>query len=67
MLGTTHFVNACVQRRGLARVAIFRLCGPATRALPPCCDLPVELRNALEVQHHLLDGAQLTLLTAGPC
>lgn len=59
MLGTTHFVNACVQCRGLARVAVFRLCGPATRALPPCCDIPVELRSALEIQHQLLDGMYL--------
>ena len=62
MLGTTHFVNACVQRRGLARVAIFRLCGPATRALPPCCDIPVELLTALGIQYQLLDGTQLALL-----
>ena len=63
MLGTTHFVNACVQCRGLARVAVFRLCGPATRALPPCCDVPVELRSALGIQHQLLDGMQLALFT----
>lgn len=27
-IGTTHFVNAVVQRRSLARVAAIRLCGP---------------------------------------
>ena len=26
-IGTTHFVNATVQRKGLAPVAVFRLCG----------------------------------------
>ena len=67
MLGTTHFVNACVQCRGLARVAVFRLCGPATRALPPCCDIPDELRNALGIQHQLLDGTQLALRIAALC
>ena len=67
MLGTTYFVNACVQCRGLARVAVFRLCGPATRALPPCCDVPYELRKALRIQHQLLDGMQLALLTAALC
>ena len=56
MLGTTQFVNACVERRGLSRVAVLRLCGPATHALPPYCDVPVELRDALGGHHHLLDG-----------
>lgn len=56
MLGTTHFVNACVQRTGLAEVAVFRLCGPATHALPPFCDLPGELRDIVGGQYELLDG-----------
>ncbi|KAL4447891.1 hypothetical protein ABPG75_005110 [Micractinium tetrahymenae] len=47
MLGTTQFVNAAVQLRGLARVAVVRLCGPATHALPPCCDMPPSLRAAV--------------------
>ena len=47
MLGTTQFVNACIQHTGLARVAVVRLCGPATRLLPPFCDLPPTLRQAV--------------------
>ena len=30
MIGTTHFVNAVVQRRSLTRTAALRLCLPAT-------------------------------------
>ncbi|NIQ57284.1 MAG: hypothetical protein GWN85_28605, partial [Gemmatimonadetes bacterium] len=33
MLGTTHFMNALLEGRGLARTAVFRLCGPSTRLL----------------------------------
>ena len=47
MLGTTQFVNACIQHKGLARVAVVRLCGPATRSLPPLCDMPPALRQAV--------------------
>ena len=61
MLGTTHFVNACVQRRGLARVALFRLCGPATHGLPPFCDLPDALKQSIGNHYSLLDG-QCSLL-----
>ena len=47
MLGTTQFVNACITLRGLAPVALVRLCGPATRSLPPFSDLPPGLRGAV--------------------
>mmetsp|Transcript_3754 Transcript_3754/g.5242 ORF Transcript_3754/g.5242 Transcript_3754/m.5242 type:complete len:994 (+) Transcript_3754:143-3124(+) len=47
MIGTTHFLNALVQRRGLSPVALFRLCGPATRALPPMLDWSPQLRTAV--------------------
>jgi len=35
MVGTTHFLNALVQRKDLSRTASLRLCGPTSRALPP--------------------------------
>ena len=44
-IGTTHFVNAVVQRRNLAKVAIIRLCGQATSALPPFSDFPPDLKK----------------------
>ncbi|KAK9800870.1 hypothetical protein WJX73_003020 [Symbiochloris irregularis] len=56
MLGTTHFVNACVECRGLSKVAALRLCGTATHSLPPFCSLPTRLRNALEGFHAMLSG-----------
>ncbi len=56
MVGTTHFVNALVEREGLTPTAVFRLCGPATRLLPPFCDWPPELREACGARHVLLPG-----------
>jgi N-methylhydantoinase A/oxoprolinase/acetone carboxylase beta subunit len=48
MVGTTHFVNALLQRRGLAKVCTLRLCGPATRAIPPMANWPQDLKNAVK-------------------
>lgn len=56
MIGTTHFTNAVVQRRGLTRVAVFRLCGPATLSLPPMIDWPPDLRAAVRGHVALLPG-----------
>ena len=55
-IGTTHFVNAVVQRRGLTKVAVLRLCGPATQAIPPLCDFPADLRNVISGKHFFLNG-----------
>jgi N-methylhydantoinase A/oxoprolinase/acetone carboxylase beta subunit len=43
MIGTTHFINAVVQRRHLSRVAALRLGLPASASLPPFCDWPADL------------------------
>jgi N-methylhydantoinase A/oxoprolinase/acetone carboxylase beta subunit len=43
MIGTTHFINAVVQRRHLTRVAALRLGMPASASLPPFCDWPEDL------------------------
>ncbi len=56
MIGTTHFTNAVVQRRGLSRVAVFRLCGPATQSLPPMVDWPPDLREVVRGYVALLPG-----------
>ena len=48
MIGTTHFINAVVQRRHLTKVAVIRIALPATSALPPFTDWPpglAELAN----------------------
>ncbi len=56
MLGTTHFMNALLEGRDLARTAVLRLCGPSTRLLPPFCDWPQELRFAAGGHSCLLPG-----------
>ncbi|RAK95968.1 hydantoinase/oxoprolinase [Aspergillus ibericus CBS 121593] len=57
-IGTTHFVNAVVEAdpRRLSRVAVVRLCGPYTRAIPPFADFPPHLRDIVGGPVHYLDG-----------
>ncbi|SKA33897.1 Hydantoinase/oxoprolinase [Enhydrobacter aerosaccus] len=43
MIGTTHFINAVVQRRHLTKVGALRLGMPAAASLPPFCDWPDDL------------------------
>src|SRR6266699_6744646 len=43
VIGTTHFVNAVLERRGLSRVAAIRIGLPASASLPPFCDWPADL------------------------
>lgn len=68
MIGTTHFTNAVVQRRDLARTAAVRLGLPATASLPPLVDWPEELRQALGnhvfLAHggHEFDGREISAL-----
>lgn len=44
MIGTTHFLNAVVEGRHLEKTGVLRLCGAATRALPPMIDWPDDLK-----------------------
>jgi N-methylhydantoinase A/oxoprolinase/acetone carboxylase beta subunit len=46
-LGTTHAVNAIVQRRGLRHVGVLRLGAPGTLAVPPLTGWPNQLRAAI--------------------
>ncbi len=46
-LGTTHAINAIVQRDGLARVAVVRLGAPGTLAIPPFAGWPSDLVRAV--------------------
>ncbi|KAL4899939.1 hypothetical protein BDW74DRAFT_183256 [Aspergillus multicolor] len=53
IVGTTHFVNAVVQRSpALRRVAVIRLCGGPEegfgRGIPPFIDFPLDLRSCIE-------------------
>ncbi len=56
VIGTTHFVNAVVQRRGLARIAAIRIGLPTGATLPPFCDWPPELAALVEGAVFMLEG-----------
>lgn len=56
MIGTTHFTNAVVERRSLARVAVVRIGSPATESLPPMVDWPPDLRAAVSSHVRLVGG-----------
>jgi len=56
LVGTTHFVNAVVQRRSLSKVAAIRIGVPATVALPPFTDWPHDLAEVVQGGVWLLEG-----------
>ncbi|MFI6485875.1 hydantoinase/oxoprolinase N-terminal domain-containing protein [Nonomuraea sp. NPDC050663] len=56
MIGTTHFTNALVTRRRLARTGVVRLALPATAATPPILDWPPDLVSAIRPSVHLCHG-----------
>ena len=56
VIGTTHFVNAVVQRRDLARVAAVRIGLPASASLPPFCDWPEDLAHSVRGEVFMLEG-----------
>ncbi|KAI6168449.1 hydantoinase [Pisolithus thermaeus] len=57
-IGTTHFVNALVERdpARLDRVAVIRLCGPFSHGTPPCVGFPLDLRALLQGPYFLVSG-----------
>jgi N-methylhydantoinase A/oxoprolinase/acetone carboxylase beta subunit len=71
MVGTTQFVNAFVQAKGLARTGVVRLGLPATRALPPLVDWPAGLGEELGglvflcAGGHEYDGTEIAPLDRG--
>lgn len=56
MFGTTHATNAVLERRGLRRVAVLRLAGPATRAIRPLFGWPSDLREVVSAGERIVDG-----------
>ena len=56
VIGTTHFVNAIVQRRGLAPVAAIRIGLPTGASLPPFCDWPPDLAALVRGAVFMLEG-----------
>jgi N-methylhydantoinase A/oxoprolinase/acetone carboxylase beta subunit len=56
VIGTTHFVNAIIERRGLARVAAIRIGLPTGATLPPFCDWPPDLAALARGAVFMLEG-----------
>jgi N-methylhydantoinase A/oxoprolinase/acetone carboxylase beta subunit len=56
VIGTTHFVNAVVQRRHLSPVAAIRIGLPASASLPPFCDWPEDLAGLVRGAVFRLEG-----------
>jgi N-methylhydantoinase A/oxoprolinase/acetone carboxylase beta subunit len=56
MIGTTQFVNAFVQRKGLAQVAVFRVALPRTDGVPPMAGWPTEVVEALGPHIYMVRG-----------
>jgi len=56
MVGTTHFTNAVVQRRGVGRIAAIRIGLPAAATLEPFVDWPADLRAMVEGPSFMIRG-----------
>lgn len=56
MIGTTHFINAVVQRRRLSKVGALRIGLPASASLPPFCDWPADLAAIVEGGVWMVEG-----------
>jgi N-methylhydantoinase A/oxoprolinase/acetone carboxylase beta subunit len=56
VIGTTHFTNAVVERRGLQRVGALRIGLPASASLPPFVDWPEDLADLVRGQVHMVEG-----------
>jgi N-methylhydantoinase A/oxoprolinase/acetone carboxylase beta subunit len=56
VIGTTHFVNAVVQRRHLLPVAAIRIGLPASASLPPFCDWSPDLAAIVRGEVFMLEG-----------
>ena len=55
-VGVSRFMNALSERKGLSRVGVIRLCGSATRALPPFIDYPEHLQEKVNGGYGLVNG-----------
>jgi len=56
MIGTTHFTNAFVERRGLLEVGVLRIALPAARGIRPMIDWPKDIASAIGGHHFLIEG-----------
>lgn len=56
MIGTTHFVNAVIQRKHIAKTAVIRVSLPASASLTPYCDWPHDLATTTNGGYYLVEG-----------
>jgi N-methylhydantoinase A/oxoprolinase/acetone carboxylase beta subunit len=56
MIGTTHFTNAVIERRGLTKVAAIRVSLPAAAQVKPFADWPKDLRALVEGDSFMVRG-----------
>jgi len=56
MLGTTHSTNAIVERKGLARIGVIRLCAPSGLAIPPFLDWPSDILHHIGNLQKMVKG-----------
>ena len=56
MVGTTHFTNALLERKGLLPTAVVRLALPATKLLPPLVDWPSALKESIGGFTYMVHG-----------
>ena len=56
VIGTTHFTNAVLTGKGLARVAALRVGLPASASLPPFCDWPERLAGIVRGPVFMVGG-----------
>lgn len=57
-IGTTHFINAVVEqdKARLEKVAVFRLCGPYSKGIPPFSNFPQGLTDIVSCYNAFIDG-----------
>ena len=56
MLGTTHATNAVLERKGLRRIAVIRIGGPATHSIRPLFEWPGDLAAKIAAGATIVDG-----------
>lgn len=56
MFGTTHIINAVIQRRNLGKVGVIRIGLPATEAIEPMLDWPSDLRESVRAGSLMVKG-----------
>ncbi len=58
MIGTTQFTNAVVERRSLHETAIIRVALPSGEMVPPMCDWPDDIADALGRHVYMIHGGR---------